>query len=103
VKSPALDSRARVCFNGGMANNRYEEAGRFRKATAIATVLECQGVTAERAADLNPAAWLVAAKAANVNNPSEQTQQLVVIVLQERERLANTDPFDGLPNQEGQS
>lgn len=79
-------------------SNRHEEQARVRKATAIATVLDQAGVDSTHAAELAELHWQLAAAAAEVNLPSERSRAIVITILQERERLANTDPFDGLPS-----
>ena len=78
----------------------HEDAARTRKALRIADALQRLGATAEQAAQLPDAGWLMAAQLADCREPSAATRAVVVTILEQREaRRFQGDPFDLLPNQ----
>lgn len=67
-------------------SNPYEQAGRLRKAGAIADVLQAEGYTSGTVAGFNDMQWGLAAAAARVNPPkSDETRMMVVRLLRQRE------------------
>lgn len=83
--------------------NEHESAARTAKAIHLADVLQKAGVTASEAINLNPELWDQAVEVANAafgthhQLPSPATKAMVVALLEDRERLADSDPLAGLP------
>ena len=72
-----------------MTTNPYVENGRLRKATAIADVLQAHKYRADVVAGFVDAQWKLAAAAARVNQPhSDETKEMVVRLLRQREEAA---------------
>jgi hypothetical protein len=69
-------------------SNSYEALARYKKATALASVLRRMGCSGSDALRLHPDDWLKASKAARVNPPSALTIQEVARILDE-----TPDPF----------
>lgn len=87
--------------------NNHEEARRQTKALHLLHVLEVAGVTAAEAEAMADDLWERATSKASetfgVNHdlPSPATKAMVVALLEDRERLAGSDPLAGLPSADG--
>lgn len=71
-----------------------EQAARARKAYALAEALVAAGTTdPELARHLDEEGWLALAELAGQRPPSEKTRELVLELLEERQKLQAADPF----------
>jgi len=69
-----------------MAAFVFEPHARIVRAIALADLLDAAGISASDAGTMHPPEWRLVARAAGTNRiPSEQTRELVAMLLQRRE------------------
>jgi hypothetical protein len=68
------------------AATSHELPARFSKALTLADLLDAAGVDSAGVRLMDSANWLQAAVAANVRKPSAATRELVLFMLESRER-----------------
>lgn len=68
--------------------SRHEQRARLEKALKLADALYCYGITSDQARLIDADGWNQASYAAGVHPPSEQTVEMVVVLLAHREKAA---------------
>jgi hypothetical protein len=84
-----------------MTENIHEQFARYRKATALANLLQAEKVDSATAATFTDTQWRRAAFEAKVNEPHDLTRQCVIDLLRAREaaieRCNERNPADLIP------
>lgn len=76
----------------------YKEAAQLKKARALREVLNDIPISVGELREYGDEQWLILAKAAGVNPPSQQTRDLVIFGLEEAEYWKTHGPLAGFPS-----